>query len=196
VTIDSVSKPLVGPGDSATSLAWHASENGQFSVRRGGASCTDGTEVASGFYTTAPGQHSTVIQTSDLAEGQNALRLCLTDGAAHSGSDTRSITKDTTAPQVAVDSVSKPLLGPADASTDVTWHANENGPYSVRVGGTDCATGTEVSSGSYSTSPTQHATTVPASALAEGQNTIRVCVTDAASNTGTRCSARPMPQPT
>ena len=33
------------------------------------------------------------------------------------------------------------LARPSDPSTDITWHANENGAYSVRVGGTNCADG-------------------------------------------------------
>ena len=60
---------------------------------------------------------------------------------------------DTTAPTVAIDAVSDALVGPTDTGTDVTWHADENGTYSVRVGGADCATGDEVESGSYAARP-------------------------------------------
>ena len=59
--------------------------------------------------------------------------------------------KDVTAPDVAIDAVSDTLIGPTDTGTDVTWHADENGTYSVRVGGASCATGDEVESGSYAT---------------------------------------------
>ena len=62
---------------------------------------------------------------------------------------------DTTAPTVTVDNVSDALIGPTDTGTDVTWHADENGTYSVRVGGEDCATGDEVESGSYANAPAQ-----------------------------------------
>ena len=75
-------------------------------------------------------------------------------------------------------------LGPSDPSTNITWHASANGTYSVRVGGTDCSTGTQVATGSYSTSPANVVTNILASQLAEGTNTIRVCVTDAVPSTG------------
>ena len=90
-----------------------------------------------------------------------------------------------TAPTVAVDNVSDTLIGPTDTGTDVTWHADEDGPYSVRVGATDCATGDEVESGNYARRA--------GSARDDGErrrprarapNTIRVCVADAAGNAG------------
>ena len=73
---------------------------------------------------------------------------------------------------------------PTTSGTTVTWHANENGTYSVRVGGTSCTTGTVADSGTYSTQPTTVGTSITAGQLTEGANTIRVCVTDAASNQG------------
>jgi len=183
VAIDSVSDTLLGPGDSSTDVTWHSSENGSFSVRVGGTSCATGTEVASGTYSSAPGQQITTVQATDLQEGDNTIRVCVEDAASNSGFDTTTVTKDTTAPQVTIDSVSDTLLSPGDTSTDVTWHASENGAFSVRVGGTDCASGTQVDSGSYS-APGQHTTTVDAADLDEGPNSIRVCVTDGAANAG------------
>jgi len=38
------------------------------------------------------------------------------------------------APVVQIDAVSDSLLGFADTSTDVTWHADQDGTYSVRIG--------------------------------------------------------------
>src|SRR5207249_5355786 len=90
-------------------------------------------------------------------------------------------TLDATAPTVAVDSVSP---NPTSVGTTVTWHANENGSFSVRIGGTSCTTGIEVDSGSYSSQPNTVATVVGAASLAEGSNTLRVCVTDTAGNVG------------
>ena len=89
-----------------------------------------------------------------------------------------------TAPVVTIVSAVPSALGPSDLSTNITWHASANGTYSVRVGGTDCSTGTQVATGSYSTSPANVVTNILASQLAEGANTIRVCVTDAVPSTG------------
>ena len=91
--------------------------------------------------------------------------------------DTARVTVSQSMQEVTIDTVSDPLLGPGESSTDVTWHATENGPYSVRLGGSDCASGTELASGEYSTAPATQTTNVLASDLAEGANTIRVCVT-------------------
>ena len=94
------------------------------------------------------------------------------------------MTKDSLAPSVTIVSAVPSTLGPSDPSTNITWHASENGTYSVRVGGSNCSTGTQVATGSYTTSPANVVTNMLASQLAEGANTIRVCVTDAATNTG------------
>jgi hypothetical protein len=40
------------------------------------------------------------------------------------------------APVVVIDAVSDPLIAPGDTGTDVTWHADVDGTYSVRVGDT------------------------------------------------------------
>ena len=90
---------------------------------------------------------------------------------------------------MAIDAVSDTLIGPDDTGTDVTWHANEDGTYGVRVGGTSCTTGTEVESGTYTGAPAQRITTVSAGDLSEGANTIRVCVTDAAGNQGSQTTS-------
>src|SRR4029453_6569881 len=158
-TIDTVSDTLVGPADTSTDVTWHASEDGAYSVRVGGTSCATGTAVASGAYSGSPPTRTTQINASDLAEGSNTIRVCVTDAAGNEGSQTTTVVKDRTAPNVTVDAVSDTLIGPADTSTDVTWHANEDGAYSVRVGGTSCATGTDIQSGAYSGSPAQHTTT-------------------------------------
>jgi hypothetical protein len=182
VTIDGISDSLLGPADSSTDLTWHASQDGNYSVRVGGTSCTTGTVVASGAYTGAPATRTTTVTVAQLAEGSNTIRVCVTDAAGNVGSQITGVVKDTTAPAVLVDSVSDSLLGGGDVSTNVTWHASENGSYSVRVGGADCASGAAVASGSYTGVPATRTTTVTAAQLAEGSNTIRVCVADAAGN--------------
>src|SRR5207247_571687 len=91
-----------------------------------------------------------------------------------------SFTLDATAPTVTIDSVSP---NPTNGGTTVTWHANENGSYSVRTG-SSCTAGTVLASGSYTTQPSTVATAIAAGSLAEGSNALIVCVVDAATNTG------------
>ena len=122
------------------------------------------------------------MSAGDLSEGANTIRVCVTDHWGNDGTTTTSVVKDTTAPAWRSTGVSDTLIGPTDTGTDVTWHADENGTYSVRVGGTSCATGTEVGKRHL------HGRAGPAHddrerrPAGEGANTIRVCVTDAAGN--------------
>ena len=186
VTIDSVSKTLLGRADPSTSVTWHADENGAYSVRVGGSDCSSGTRVASGAYTGAPGKHSTTIASSALSEGPDTIRVCVTDSASRTNSATVVVTKDTTAPIVTIDGVSPSPLHPADASTVATWHANENGGYRVFINASDCSGKSPAASGTYTGAPAPLATTLSAALLKSGANTIRVCVTDAAANTGSQ----------
>jgi probable HAF family extracellular repeat protein len=183
VTIDSVSASVVAATGS-TNITWHADENGTFSVRVGGGGCTTGTRVANGSYTNQPATKTTAVNASSLSEGTNAIRLCVTDGQGRTNGATTQVTKDTVAPAVVVDGVSKSLVGASDTSVAVTWHADESGAFSVRVGGSSCTTGTQAASGTYTVSPSQTTATIATSALGSGANTLRVCVTDAAGNRG------------
>jgi Domain of unknown function (DUF4082)/Bacterial Ig-like domain/Bacterial Ig domain len=88
---------------------------------------------------------------------------------------------DTIAPTVAIDSLSRTLVGPGQSS-EVRWHADENGEFELRVGGTDCDSGTVLDSGTYATQPAERTSTVAADDLSEGSNVLRLCLTDAASN--------------
>ena len=67
---------------------------------------------------------------------------------------------DLTAPAVTIDSLSKPSS--KRGRPGLTWHADENGSFELRVGGADCTAGTGVlSSGAYSTSPPRVSPTSP-----------------------------------
>jgi hypothetical protein len=87
-------------------------------------------------------------------------------------------------PLVTVSSVNPSTLTSSTPSTAVTWSAEENGTYSVLVGGTNCASGTTVASGSYTKSPSSVTTTIPASAFAAGSNEVLVCLTNDPGHTG------------
>ena len=184
--VDSVSKSLLGPSDASTKVTWHADENGTFSVRVGGTSCTSGTQVATGSYTGSPAAHATTVNATSLSEGVNSIRVCVTDSSARTNSGVVTVTKDTTPPTVTVESAVPSLLGAADNSTAISWHSTENGNFSVRVGGASCTAGTLAASGPYTGAPATVSTSVSASSLAAGANTLRVCVKDAAGNTGSQ----------
>lgn len=87
-------------------------------------------------------------------------------------------------PLVTISSVNPSTLTTSTPSTVVTWSAEENGTYSVLVGGSDCNSGTQGASGTYSTSPSSVMTTVPASAFTAGSNSLRVCLTNDPGHTG------------
>jgi hypothetical protein len=90
---------------------------------------------------------------------------------------------DRTPPVVSVVSVDPATIG-VSGSVSVTWHADENGSFTVRAGGSDCSSGTEVASGDYTSAPGDVTAQVDAAALTEGPNTVRACVSDAAGNVG------------
>ena len=96
----------------------------------------------------------------------------------------RAAPTDVTAPLVTVVSALPQTLGAADLSTTIVWNADENGSFTVRVGGVDCVDGTQVGAGGYGSAPADTSSSVAAADLAEGPNTVRVCVSDAAGNSG------------
>jgi hypothetical protein len=102
-------------------------------------------------------------------------------------------TADTTAPTVTIASgtgsggtdASPPVAVVTNGASSITWSANESGTYTVRRGGTDCATGTAHAGPTAYTSGTNVTTNFAAGDFTpDGTHTVRVCVTDAATNTG------------
>ena len=91
--------------NAGASITWHANENGNYVVRRGGTNCTDGTIVVSSTaYSTWPNTVTSAITAGNLNEGANTLRVCVTDAATNTGaSENVRVTKDTTAPTVTID---------------------------------------------------------------------------------------------
>lgn len=187
VTIVSTVPSTLGASGSST-ITWHGSANGSFSVRVSGSACSDGVQRGSGTYTTSPNDTTAQVNASDLDPGPNTIRICLTDSTGNTGSATTTVTKDLNAPAVTIVSASPGTVNAAGSST-LTWNASKNGTFSVRVGGTDCTTGTQIDSGTYSTSPANRTTNVAAASLAEGPNTVRVCVTDATANVGSAATS-------
>ncbi|MGC1850881.1 MAG: hypothetical protein WA687_00415, partial [Solirubrobacterales bacterium] len=120
-----------------------------------------------------------------LAEGAHSFEVKAIDQAGNVDATPASFnwTIDLTAPQPVIDSVSKALLK-AGQSSDLTWHANENGSFELRVGGSSCTGGTVIDSGPYTNKPATDISSISATQLAEGSNTQRLCLTDAAGNRG------------
>lgn len=85
---------------------------------------------------------------------------------------------DTTAPTVTIESTDP---NPTTSSSSVTFHGDEDGDFSVRVGGTDCDDGDEIAFGVYS-APGNLARPIPEHSLMRGTNTVRVCLRDRAGN--------------
>ena len=148
VTIDGVSRPYVG-ATGASTLTWHANENGTYSVRLGGVDCSTGTVLASGTYATTPSPVDALMQATSLAIGSNQIRVCVTDAALNTGSTIATIVKDTTAPTV----TSIALAGPSPTSAlSVAWTVTFSEPVTgvaaanftlirVGVGGSPAITG-------------------------------------------------------
>ncbi len=120
-----------------------------------------------------------------LGHGAHSFEVRAVDGAGNVDASPASHTwqVDLSAPQVTIDSVSKTLLRLMSTST-LTWHGDENGPFELRVGGADCTTGTVIGSGAYGTQPAARTSNVTGAQLAEGANTLRLCLADAAGNRG------------
>jgi HYR domain len=139
-----------------------------------------GTPVGAGgcsFDSSDPGLTSTSDPLSGLADGTYCWHVRAVDefGNQSDYSDTVTFTVETT-PEVTIVSASPDTIGPGQTST-IIWHASRNGTFSVRVGGSSCTTGTQVGTGSYSSSPGNVTSTVTGPALSPGANTVRVCVT-------------------
>lgn len=102
-----------------------------------------------------------------LAEGANTLTVVATDAAGNSTTATRSVTRDTVAPALA-------LQQPAEGSVTNAPAVTVNGTYSDQSATTVTVNGAAptVSGGGFSADVT----------LSEGPNTIKVVATDAAGN--------------
>ena len=128
---------------------------------------------------------TSTVSASALGSGVNAVRICVTDAAGNTGSAAGTVTKDTTPPTVTINGIAPTVIGAGQTAT-LTWHANENGSFRLLLGGTDCSSGAQIAAGTYSSEPTTIAVPIAGSALSPGSNTLRVCSSDAAGNTGSK----------
>jgi len=100
---------------------------------------------------------------------------------------------DTTAPVLIVDSLAgsggtdsgSPFSVVTNAGASITWHADENGMFTVRRGASGCSDGMViVASAPYTTQTANVTTPIAAVDLGLGANMLRVCLVDAALNLG------------
>ncbi len=95
-------------GSTNPQINWQSNESGMYSIKIGGTSCSNATQATgtgnvSGTVNVGSSITST-INNSDLSQGSNSIRICVTDSVGNLGLTTQTITKDTTAPPVAENS--------------------------------------------------------------------------------------------
>ncbi|MBM9577150.1 DUF1566 domain-containing protein [Leptospira sp. 201903070] len=86
-------------------------------------------------------------------------------------------------PTITMVSLSKNSIQGTGSST-LRWKSDIAGNYSVRAGGSDCSTGSSLSTGTAAAN-TNVDSVIAGSDLSAGANSIRVCLTTAGSNVGT-----------
>jgi hypothetical protein len=168
VTIASVNPPALIPATPSTTITWSAAENGTYAVRVGGIDCSSGTQVAAGTYVTAPLAVATTVAASWFAPGVNAVRICLTNDATHTGFSSATVT---TVLGPAVSSVG-PTLTPLAGGVSVTVTGTGFTPDAMLTVGGVAATGVTVQS------PVAIVATLPA-APGTGAGTYDVVVSEA-----------------
>ena len=186
------SEPLTYVEDSSapdTTIATHANALSNSASASFGLSGSDsGSGVASFECRRDGGSWGTCTSPTEytgLAEGAHSFEVRALDRAGNVDATPVSFTwqVDLTAPQVTIDSLSKSLLKAGETS-EISWHAGEDGSFELRLGGAGCDTGAVIGSGAYAGHPAPHVSSVTAAQLAEGANTLRLCLTDAAGNRG------------
>lgn len=169
VTIDSLSKTVIGSGGSSE-LRFHANKDGTYQLRLGGADCDTGTLLQSGPYGGQPAEATLTIAAAELAEGANPLHLCLTDAVENTGSATTSIRLDTTAPSTSI--ISRPANPTTATAAEFSFSGED--PGGSGIAGFEC----KLDAGAFSacTSPATYAQ------LATGAHGFAVRAVDNAGN--------------
>ena len=125
------------------------------------------------------------IEYTELGEGAHEFEVRAIDNAGNVDGTSASYewSVDLTAPQATIDSLSKTLLKAGETS-EVAWHGDQNGNFELGIGGVDCDSSSILDSGAYASAPSPVVSEVAAGQLAEGENTLRLCIADAAGNRG------------
>lgn len=175
-------------GTESVSVSWQSSKSGNYQLRVGGSSCSTGSVLTNGSgnlnvsgAVSAGGPDTTsTIANSVFSVGPNTIRICVANLVSNYGSNSFSLTKDTTAPNVSI--TSPTTSGPHTSGTTVTISCADTGgtgckKTSYSTSGTDPSfsggTACTISSGSeYTTAAT----------LPNGSYTIKTRSCDQAGN--------------
>ncbi|MCW7481585.1 chitobiase/beta-hexosaminidase C-terminal domain-containing protein [Leptospira kanakyensis] len=119
-------------GTSNVTLSWQSSKVGSYQFRMGGSNCSNGTALTNtGSNTNVTGNAAistditTTIANSHFVEGNNTIRICVTNLVGSFGSTTRSTHKDTVAPLVSM--VSPSGVGPFPSGTQLQLSCSDTG---------------------------------------------------------------------
>lgn len=111
-------------GSSHVSIHWQSSKAGAYQIRIGGTNCSNGTAISNGGNNanatgnaSAATEISSTIANSQLTEGDNTVRICVANLVGSFGSNSRTIKKDITAPEVTMASPSG--VGPFATGTQL-----------------------------------------------------------------------------
>ncbi|MGE8722770.1 chitobiase/beta-hexosaminidase C-terminal domain-containing protein [Leptospira terpstrae] len=175
-------------GTDTVTVSWQSSKAGSYQLRVGGSSCSTGTALSNGsgnlnvsgsVAAGGPDTTSTIIN-SNFSVGSNTIRICVENLVSNFGSNSFSLTKDSTAPNVSI--TSPTTNGPHPSGTTVTLSCSDTGGTGCKktaysTTGTDPAfsggTACTISSGSeYTTAAT----------LPNGSYTIKARSCDQAGN--------------
>jgi PASTA domain len=107
-------------------------------------------------------------------EASEQIILFAGNGAAGELDDTWALAPPS-APSVTIDSLAPATLAAGQGAT-LRFHAGQVGSYDLRLGGTDCASGTVIASGSYAAESGEVSVAIDSGVLAVGLNQLRLCL--------------------
>ncbi len=99
-------------------------------------------------------------------------------------------TVDTAVATITVNSYDSQIAG--SGNPQISWQSSRAGSYQIRIGGSDCSSGSALSNGSGNSNVTgsinaggpDTVTTISSTHLSEGTNTVRICVSNLLGNYG------------
>ncbi|WP_108958030.1 chitobiase/beta-hexosaminidase C-terminal domain-containing protein [Leptospira ellinghausenii] len=130
ITVNSSTSAVNGINN--VSLNWQSTKAGNYQIRIGGSSCSTGTALSNGSGNSnvtgsalATTDISTTVANSHFIEGDNTIRICVSNLVGSFGFTTRTTNKDTTAPIVSITSPSG--SGPFNSGTQLQLSCSDTG---------------------------------------------------------------------
>ncbi|PJZ44532.1 FN3 associated domain-containing protein [Leptospira brenneri] len=120
-------------GTDTASISWQSSKAGTYQIRVGGSNCSTGIALTNGSGNAnvtgavSAGGPDTIstIGNSNFSSGSNTIRICVANLISNFGSNSVSLTKDSTAPSVSISSPTN--SGPHVTGTTVTLSCSDSG---------------------------------------------------------------------